>query len=111
MQHAVTLEADSFGNVLKSVAIGYGRRLDAPDPALLPEDREKQRLIHITYTENMFTNPVVDEDDAYRAPLPAETRTYELRKPQQEKSENELTKLYQFDTLTNHVNQAGDGEP
>ena len=109
VQHAVTLEVDSFGNVLKSVAIGYGRRFDAPDPALLPEDREKQRLIHTTYTENMFTNPVVDREDAYRTPLPAETRMYELRKPQQEKSRNEpTTKLYQFNALLSHVDQARD---
>src|SRR5258708_6422026 len=28
VSHAVTLEVDSFGSVLKSVAIGYGRRFD-----------------------------------------------------------------------------------
>ena len=86
------LEVDSFGNVLKSATIGYGRRTDPPYPSLLQEDHEKQRLIHITCTENTFTNPVVDKSDAYRTPLPTEACTYELRKPEQEKSvRNELT--------------------
>jgi RHS repeat-associated protein len=110
ISHALTLEVDKFGNVLKSGVIGYGRRKDATDALLKAEDHEQQRLIHITCTENSFTDPVVDEADAYRTPLPAETRTYELRQPQQEKSKNEPTKLYSFDALLSFVNQAGDGE-
>ncbi|UIE38890.1 SpvB/TcaC N-terminal domain-containing protein [Leptodesmis sichuanensis] len=112
IQHAMTLEVDDYGNVLKEVAIGYGRRFDAPDPGLLPQDRDKQRLIHITYTENSFTNAIDDVavyPNDYRTPLPAETCTYELRKPQQEKSGNGLTKLYRFDTLLSITNQASDG--
>ena len=73
--HALTLEVDAFGNVLKSLAIGYGR-LHA-DPSLAPEDQFKQTRTLVTYTENTFTNPVLD-DDNYRTPLPAEARTYEL---------------------------------
>ena len=107
--HTMTLEVDEFGNVLKQVQIGYGRCLEAHDPILLQDDREKQRLIHITCTENIFTNPVVDREDAYRTPLTAETSTYELRKPEQEKSKNGMIKLYHFNALVNHVNQAGDG--
>ena len=30
IQHAITLEVDEYGNVLKSVAIGYGRRVRSP---------------------------------------------------------------------------------
>ena len=37
--HALTLEVDAFGNVLKLAAIGYGRR--QPDPSLLAADRLK----------------------------------------------------------------------
>ena len=110
IQHALTLEVDDFGNVLKAAAVGYGRRLDASAPGLLPEDRRKQRLIHITTTENRFTKPIVDQSDDYRTPLPAETRTYELRKPQQEMSGSGLTALYRFNALSGHVNQAGDGD-
>jgi RHS repeat-associated protein len=73
--HAMTLEADDFGNVLKSAAIGYGRR--QADPSLSVVDRAKQAQIHITYTENVVTN-VVDAADDYRTPLPCESRTLEL---------------------------------
>lgn len=110
VQHALTLAVDPFGNVLKSAQIGYGRRRDAADEILLPGDREQQRLIHITCTENSFTQPIIDRADGYRAPLPAETRTYELRRPQQETSEDGLTRLYRFETLMDHIMQAGDGQ-
>ena len=76
VQHALTLEVDGFGNVLKEATIGYGRRqVDSILP--LQVDREKQSEILITYTENEVTNHI-NEDDAHRTPLPAETRTYEL---------------------------------
>jgi hypothetical protein len=109
IQHALTLEVDPFGNVLKSAAIGYGRRMDAPDRVLLPRDHEKQRLIHITCTENEFTNAILNEADVYRTRLPAQSHTYELRKAQQEKSGNGLTKLYRFEDILGHINQMGDG--
>lgn len=72
--HQFVLQVDEYGNVLKSVALGYGRR-----QSLLsnPEDRIKQTQTLITYTENRVTNPVL-EDDAYRTPLPYEACTYEL---------------------------------
>ncbi|MEJ7870920.1 MAG: SpvB/TcaC N-terminal domain-containing protein, partial [Rubrobacteraceae bacterium] len=90
--HALTLEVDEFGNVLKEAAVGYGRREnilvvneqgeveEIPNPGLnqlSPPDRLKQTQTLITYTENSFTNPIA-EDDSYRTPLPCETRTYEL---------------------------------
>ena len=76
MSHALTLEVDDFGNVLKEVAIGYGRR--QPDLNLpLPVDRDKQTKILVTYTENLVTNAIEMEDD-YRTPLSSETSTYEL---------------------------------
>jgi RHS repeat-associated protein len=80
VSHALTLEVDDFGNPLKALAIGYGRR--QPDPGLPTEaDREKQSHIHITYTENEYTNnlddPALDLEN-YRTPVPSESRTYEL---------------------------------
>ena len=108
--HALTLQVDNFGNVLRSAAIGYGRRKDASDAVLEPHDRKKQRLVHITFTENSFTNALVDRPDIYRTPLPAESRTYELRKPIQERSANGLTILYRFDELVDHILKAGDGK-
>ena len=80
VQHALVLEMDAFGHVLKEAAVAYGRR--QPDPALpTPPDREKQSRTLITYTESVFTNAVDDvavAAEEFRAPLPCETRTYEL---------------------------------
>ena len=73
--HALTLEVDRFGNVLKSASVGYGRR--NPDPELAVEDQKKQTRILVMYTENRYTNSV-DTADAYRTPLPCESGTYEL---------------------------------
>lgn len=81
VQHVLTLEVDPYGNVLREVAIGYGRRRsDATLP--LQADQDNQTRALITYTENRVTNdPVtgaIDTADNYRTPLPCETRTYEL---------------------------------
>ena len=81
--HAMTLDVDKYGNLLKSLAIGYGRR-PGKSP-LLGEDKEKQEQVLITYTENDVTraidgsedDPKYDPDN-YRTPLPAETRSYEV---------------------------------
>ncbi|HYJ82982.1 MAG TPA: toxin TcdB middle/C-terminal domain-containing protein, partial [Allosphingosinicella sp.] len=78
LQHALTLEVDASGNVLKEAAIGYGRR--ASDLALA-DDRAKQTATLVTYSEHRFTGPVDDValyPDDYRAPSPAESRTWEL---------------------------------
>ncbi|MFH0340690.1 MAG: toxin TcdB middle/C-terminal domain-containing protein, partial [Chromatiales bacterium] len=75
LSHALTLEVDTFGNVLKAAGVGYGRR--QPDMALSEEDQVKQSQIHITYTENGVTNAIRADDD-YRTPLPSESQTYEL---------------------------------
>ncbi len=82
ISHTLTLEVDEFGNVLKSAAIGYGRR--QPDIALSLADQTKQSQILITYTENRVTKShetgtdVIDAANDYRTPLPCESRTYEL---------------------------------
>jgi hypothetical protein len=73
--HAMTLEVDGFGNVLKSASIGYGRR--RPDLSLSADDQAMQTQRHVTYIENRVTNAIEDVDD-YRTPLPCESRTYEL---------------------------------
>ena len=75
ISHMLTMDVDDFGNVLKSTSVVYGRR--KPDPLLLAQDQEKQTQILITYTENSFTN-AIEKNDAYRTPLPCETRTYDL---------------------------------
>lgn len=75
VSHAFTLEVDDYGNVLKSAAVGYGRR--QPDTNLPAPDQGKQTRTLITCTENRVTN-VVSEADDYRTPLTCEARTYEL---------------------------------
>jgi RHS repeat-associated protein len=79
-QHSITLDIDEYGNVLKQVAIGYGRRAADPD---LPTDtdRAKQTTPLITYTQHSLTNPIDDTGThpaGFRTPLPAESGTYEL---------------------------------
>ena len=69
--HALTLAVDDYGNVLKSAAIGYPRRAPAFD---------EQGQCLATLTESQYTNAIL-EDDAYRTPLPAEAKTYELTAP------------------------------
>ncbi|MDM0069629.1 SpvB/TcaC N-terminal domain-containing protein [Variovorax sp. J31P207] len=74
IQHALTLEVDGFGNVLKQAAIGYGRRVS---PLSETWDRDRQTTALLTYTENRVTNDIAGPD-TYRAPLPCEAITFEL---------------------------------
>ncbi len=79
IQHALTLEVDGFGNVLKEAAIGYGRR--PGQSPLLGDDKTKQETALCTYTENDVTRAIdstVAFPDDYRTPLPCETQTFEL---------------------------------
>lgn len=76
--HSLTLEVDEYGNVLKSVSIGYGR---GQSPLALQPDRDRQERTLVTYTEHSTTVAVDDDEalpDAYRAPLSSEVRAYEL---------------------------------
>lgn len=80
INHALTLEVDAFGNPLKTLAIGYGRRqADAALPTQADRDRQTQTLI--TYTESRYT-PAIDDPrsspDTHHAPAPSETLTHEL---------------------------------
>jgi hypothetical protein len=79
--HTLTLEVDPFGNVLRSLAVAYGRRVPSSDPALSAEDRAKQSDLLITYTQSAYTQndvPLTLQAGHHRSPLPAEARTYEL---------------------------------
>ncbi|TXH36059.1 MAG: toxin [Burkholderiaceae bacterium] len=74
IQHALTLEVDDYGNVLKQAAIGYGRRVS---PLSEQWDRDRQTTPLLTYTENRVTN-AIDSPDTHRNPLPCEATTFEL---------------------------------
>ena len=87
--HEMTLECDDFGNVRRSVSVGYGRRAGYPEPepllsasyrAMLAHD---QTRLHITGTTHGMTTTVHRPDeaalfDAYRAPMQSEAITAEL---------------------------------
>jgi RHS repeat-associated protein len=107
VSHSLVIGVDDYGNLLESVAVGYGRRHDDPDPILTPEDRANQRRIHVTCAENVYTNPIL-HPDAYRIPLPAEARTYELIKVKPDRTLAEVTNLFRFDELTRKVNETTD---
>lgn len=92
IQHALTLEVDDYGDVLKQAAIGYGRRTQIrivdkqgnvqqlPNPGLTglqPVDEARQTTPLLTYTENRVTN-AIDLPDSHRNPLPCEALTFEL---------------------------------
>jgi RHS repeat-associated protein len=75
VSHKLTLEVDRFGNVLRSIEIGYGRR---PGRSTLQgEDTSKQEQLLIIYTEEDFTN-AVEEVDNYCTPVSCEIREYEV---------------------------------
>jgi RHS repeat-associated protein len=106
--HDVTLQVDAYGNVLKSAAIGYGRRFADPSPLLTDADRAKQRQILLTSTENRYTNAVL-ELHAYRTPLPAESRTYELIHVSPRAKQPGITNLFRFEELKIQIARASDG--
>jgi RHS repeat-associated protein len=106
--HSMVLVVDDYGNELQSVAIAYGRRHDDPDPLLTDPDRANQRALHTTYTESTYTNAIL-EDDAYRPPLPAEFRTFELINAAPDAHRQDITNLFGFDEMAAKVAAASDG--
>src|SRR5207245_5950413 len=103
--HAFTLSVDPFGNVLETVAIGYGRRY--LDPALTPADQAKQRATRCTYVKTAYTTSAAP-DDAYRAPLVAQSSTYELLQLTPDANHADITNLFRFDELRGKVASASD---
>jgi YD repeat-containing protein len=77
--------------------------------ALTADDRANQSKLHVTSTESSFTNAIL-EDDAYRPPLPSETRSYELIKIAPDRATPDITNLFDFDELAAKLTQAGDGQ-
>lgn len=66
--HAMTLDVDDFGNVTRTAAIGYPRRVPAHD---------EQAKTHVTFSESDVINET-EQDDGYRVGVPYAARTYEL---------------------------------
>ena len=106
--HAMTLDVDDYGNVLKAANIGYGRRFPGIAGLSRGEDRLKQEQILLTLTESEFTNAVLDRE-AYRNPLPSEARMYELYNFRPENHRFGITNLFRFEEIESKVAQASDG--
>jgi RHS repeat-associated protein len=106
--HALTLEVDDYGNVLQSASVSYGRRFADPDSLLTEQDRRRLQQTLLTYTVSSYTNPI-DDPDAWRVPLPCESRTYELLGLQPEPQPPppaDITRLFRFDELARKLKQA-----
>ncbi|MFL5748828.1 MAG: SpvB/TcaC N-terminal domain-containing protein [Niastella sp.] len=69
--HSFVFEVDDYGNILQSASIVYPRKSN-PLPAA------EQVALHITLSENGFTNPIQQHLN-YRAPLPHYTKTFEVK--------------------------------
>ncbi|TFH46276.1 MAG: hypothetical protein E4G94_02740 [ANME-2 cluster archaeon] len=107
VSHSMTLAVDKFGNVLQSAAVGYGRRHNDPDLVLTDDDRIQQKRTLVTYTENRFTNSI-NQDDAYRTPLPCESRNYEILKVLPDANEPLVTNLFRFEEMVNKIHEASE---
>jgi RHS repeat-associated protein len=105
--HTLTLAVDTFGNVLQSAAVGYGRRY--LDPNLEAPDQAKEGTTLCSYVQNRYTNAVL-EDDAYRKPLPAESEAYELLQVRPKSAQAGITNLFRFGEMQSNVQNAGDGK-
>ncbi|OUL61972.1 SpvB/TcaC N-terminal domain-containing protein [Flavobacterium sp. AJR] len=74
--HNLNIKLDKYGNVLESAAVVYPRLLT--DVTLPVETQQEQNKTVIIYTQNQFTNDVINAD-TLRLRLPSESKTYELK--------------------------------
>jgi RHS repeat-associated protein len=120
VSHSLTLDVDDFGNSLRSASVAYGRRLSDADLETLfanggltgvakPVDREVQRRRLVSFTENRFTNPT-DGAQGYRAPLPCESRSYQLFGATPAATLAGGTNLFTLAELRQRIEQASDGD-
>lgn len=91
VSHQIILKVDQYGNVRRSVSIGYPRRA-------VSGRRPEQEETHIAFTVGRFAN-CADQQDWYRIGLPVETRTYEIVKPPQPSVTSASAKLFTFQEM------------
>jgi hypothetical protein len=77
VNHQIILEVNEFGDTRKSIGIAYGR-LPGKSPLTHLDDVSRQEGTVATYTESEFTGAILNSEDDYMGPLPAESRTFEL---------------------------------
>jgi RHS repeat-associated protein len=112
VSHEATLDVDGFGNVLRAVTVGYGRRrpaagLDALPPWAQDAVREEQARPRAMLTVNGYTDPI-DEGEHYRAPMQCESRGYELLGVAE--AAGAPPALFSLERLRELADAAGDGE-
>jgi len=107
--HSFTLEVDEYGNVVRSVDVGYGQRFADPVEVLTAREREMQKEILLTLSVNRYTNVVV-EPDAYRAPFGCESFSYELLHVRPKAHECGVTNLFRFEEMEHAIEMASDGK-
>jgi RHS repeat-associated protein len=74
--HSLNIKLDEYGNVLEAASVVYPRII--PDTSLPVITQQEQNKTVVIYTENKFTNDVVD-NDVYRLRLPSSIKTFELK--------------------------------
>jgi RHS repeat-associated protein len=75
VSHALVVETDELGMVLRSAAVGYPRF--TADPTLPEPVRQAQALRHVVYATNGYTNDVTGPD-THRIRVAYDSRSYEL---------------------------------
>lgn len=76
ISHSLNIKLDDYANILESASVVYPRKI--ADSSLPLEIQKEQARTTILYTENRFTNDVLDEH-VHRLRLPSEMKTYELK--------------------------------
>ena len=77
VSHTMNLMVDSWGNVLQTLTIAYGRRHADPNPLLTSDDRAKQQGSLVTLGVYRYTNSVQSTDD-YRTPVLCDSQSFEI---------------------------------
>ena len=121
VSHGVTLEVDRYGNVLRSVSIGYPRRprVDALEPGLPQAFQDMlahdQARLHMSATEHRFTEAIDDPalfPHDYRTPLPAESIVADITgvQPSPSSAVVTITDRFTFAELDAHWATFSDGD-
>lgn len=108
VSHDFTLETDVYGNVMRSVSVGYPRRAGYPPPepalaatmqAMLAYD---QTRLHLRATENQYTRAIDDLTqwlDSYRVPLPSAANLAEITGVAPSVKGNGITNLFSYEEV------------
>jgi RHS repeat-associated protein len=104
--HEIVLETDAYGNVRRSVSIGYPRRSTPVEPGLSAATQDMlaydQGRLHVRGTERSYTHAIDDlaaRPDAYRAPLPSAVDEAEITGVAPSVKGTGITDLFSFDEI------------